>query len=97
MLNFNYEMARLHGCDVQDYVGDASYPDCEIYNKTVVILQFAHHSSGIRYSSLSDYNWENAGDCARIDNDIVENGKWFNKSPFRGCQAHGFQKASPPI
>ena len=92
-----YEMARLHGCDVQEYVGDASYPDCEIYNKTLVELQFAHHSSGKGYNSFSSYNWESVGDCARIDNDIVENGKWFNESPFRGCQAHGFKEAYPPI
>ena len=89
-----YEMARLHGCDVQEYIGDASYPDCEIFNKTSVELHFAHHPSGIRYSSLSSYNWKNVGDCARVDNDLVENGKWFNESPFRGCQAHGFREVS---
>jgi len=91
-----YEMARLHGCDVQEYIGDATYPDCEIYNKSSVESQFAHHPSGIRYSSLSSYNWKNVGDCARIDNDLVENGKWFNEKPFLGCQAHGFEKLPQP-
>jgi len=90
-----YEMARLHGCDVQEYVEEASYPDCEIYNKTLVELQFAYHSSGTRYSGISSHNWENVGDCARVDNDIVENGKWFNGFRFRGCKAHGFKEASP--
>ena len=93
-----YEMARLHGCNVQEYIGEASYPYCEIYNKTLVELQFAHHStSGIQYSTLSSLDWKSVGDCARVDNEIVEKGKWFNAFRFRGCQAHGFKEASPPI
>ena len=47
-----YVIARLDGCDVQECAREASYIDYEIYNKTLVELQFAHHSSGIRYSTL---------------------------------------------
>mmetsp|Transcript_23712 Transcript_23712/g.35174 ORF Transcript_23712/g.35174 Transcript_23712/m.35174 type:complete len:101 (+) Transcript_23712:193-495(+) len=86
-----YEIVRLHRCDIHEYVGEAGKTDCEIYNKTLVELQFAHHSSGIRYSTLSSYNWKDAVDCARFDNDIVENGKRFNERLSVGAKPMDLQ------
>jgi len=64
-----FQVLRLHGCDVSDFVDKPGYPRCEYENMTDVELQFAE--SSLAYDiNHKGRNWEKPGDCARFESII---------------------------
>ncbi|KAL3930648.1 MAG: hypothetical protein SGBAC_011672 [Bacillariaceae sp.] len=83
-----YEMQRLHGCDMTKYLDRSSYPNCEKYSLDQLRAMedtFAASPVPFRVSS-PESNWAKPGDCARFKEEIVVNGKGFNGKVFLGCK-----------
>jgi len=83
-----YEMLRIHKCDVREFQHLLEYPWCEKENLTQIELDFVS-SSRIPTNDEMDpqRNWAEPGDCNRFPNEIVSKKKWFNMRDFRGCKA----------
>ena len=82
-----YEVLRLNGCNVTEYVDKPYYPRCERQNLTAVESRFAN--SIIPYHANNpDYNWAKPGDCARFNAEIAK-GKGFNGRALDSCEIHG--------
>ncbi|CAJ1941179.1 unnamed protein product [Cylindrotheca closterium] len=83
-----YEMQRLHGCDMTKYLDRSSYPNCEQHSADEMrAMEDAFAASPIPFRvSSPEYNWAKPGDCARFRGEIVVNGKGFNGKVFLGCE-----------
>lgn len=80
-----YEMQRLHGCNMTNYINRPEYPYCEQHHNMSAI-ETAFHNSPIPYVSNNPrMNWALPGDCQRFRNEIKSRGIGFNRKPFRGC------------
>lgn len=80
-----YEMLRLHGCNVSEFVNEPDYPRCELENLTQVELQFRASPIPSFESLSAKFNWGKPGDCASFEK-IVRSGRDFNNEPFDGCE-----------
>jgi len=80
-----YEIMRLNGCDMKNYVNKPDYPMCEQYDFTDIERKF--EASPIPYNEKNPLLlWAKPGDCARFNLEI-SSGKAHNGSVFHGCSA----------
>ena len=82
-----YEVLRLNGCDVSQYIYQPDYPHCESHDLTTIEASFANSPIPFHVNS-PEYNWEKPGDCARF-NAEVSLGKGFNGRSFDSCEITG--------
>ena len=80
-----YEVLRLNGCDVSQYMDQIDYPHCEKYDLPAVETRFAKDPIPLKEASPK-FNWVEPGDCARL-NAQVATGLGFNKKPVENCTA----------
>ncbi len=78
-----YEVLRLNGCDISEYIERPDYPNCESHDLPSVEMSFA--KSSIPFETNIQYNWAAPGDCARLNAEVA-NGKGFNGWPLENCQ-----------
>ena len=87
-----YEMLRLNGCNISEYIDRPDYPHCENYDLPVVEMHFA--KSPIPFDTVStQFNWAAPGDCARFNAEVA-NGKAMNGRPLESCDLN---KATGPL
>jgi len=82
-----YEVLRLNGCDVSQYIYQPDYPHCESHDLATIEASFANSPIPFNVNS-PEYNWEKPGDCARFNAD-VSLGKGFNGRTFDSCEITG--------
>eukprot|EP00587_Corethron_hystrix_P001095 CAMPEP_0113318756 /NCGR_PEP_ID=MMETSP0010_2-20120614/13207_1 /TAXON_ID=216773 ORGANISM="Corethron hystrix, Strain 308" /NCGR_SAMPLE_ID=MMETSP0010_2 /ASSEMBLY_ACC=CAM_ASM_000155 /LENGTH=948 /DNA_ID=CAMNT_0000176141 /DNA_START=59 /DNA_END=2902 /DNA_ORIENTATION=- /assembly_acc=CAM_ASM_000155 len=82
-----YEILRLNGCNVTQYVELPDYPHCEDKDLEDIEVKFA--GSPIPFHANNpEVNWARPGDCARFSEEIAS-GKGFNGRTLTSCEIYG--------
>jgi hypothetical protein len=82
-----YEVLRLNGCDISEYIELPDYPHCETHDLASVEMSFVKSSIPFETNNIL-YNWAAPGDCARLNAEVA-NGKGFNGWPLENCLLTG--------